>query len=88
MTVPYHEILSRKFPLCEWRMVANDYDTLEWFSEHTKPSKEVLDGYSSEVEQLIQDEINTKIAAKESAKAKLAALGLTEAEVNAIIGGV
>jgi len=28
------------------------------------------------------------IAAKESAKAKLAALGLTEAEVNAIIGGV
>jgi len=27
-------------------------------------------------------------AAKESAKAKLAALGLTEAEVNAIIGGV
>lgn len=28
------------------------------------------------------------VAAKESAKAKLAALGLTEAEVNAIIGGV
>jgi len=28
------------------------------------------------------------IAAKESAKAKLAALGLTEAEINAIIGGV
>ena len=28
------------------------------------------------------------IAAKESAKAKLAALGLTEEEVNAIIGGV
>lgn len=27
------------------------------------------------------------IAAKESAKAKLAALGLTEAEVNALIGG-
>lgn len=30
----------------------------------------------------------TAIAAKESAKAKLTALGLTEAEVNAIIGGV
>jgi len=28
------------------------------------------------------------VSAKESAKAKLAALGLTEAEVNAIIGGV
>ena len=32
--------------------------------------------------------IQDKIAAKESAKAKLAALGLTEEEVNAIIGGV
>lgn len=30
----------------------------------------------------------TAIAAKESAKAKLAALGLTEAEVNAIVGGI
>ncbi len=30
----------------------------------------------------------TVIAAKESAKAKLAVLGLTEEEVNAIIGGV
>jgi len=29
-----------------------------------------------------------KAAAKESAKAKLAALGLTEAEVNALLGGV
>lgn len=29
-----------------------------------------------------------QLAAKESAKAKLAALGLTEAEVNAIIGGI
>jgi len=32
--------------------------------------------------------IDQQSAAKESAKAKLAALGLTEAEVNAIIGGV
>ena len=32
--------------------------------------------------------VEAAIAAKESAKAKLAALGLTEAEVNAIIGGI
>jgi len=32
--------------------------------------------------------IDQQAAAKESAKAKLAALGLTEEEVNAIIGGV
>lgn len=32
--------------------------------------------------------IQTALAAKESAKAKLAALGLTDEEINAIIGGV
>lgn len=36
----------------------------------------------------IEEARQAAIAAKESAKAKLAALGLTEAEVNAIIGGV
>jgi len=39
-------------------------------------------------EEARQAAIAAQIAAKESAKAKLAALGLTEAEVNAIIGGV
>lgn len=33
-----------------------------------------------------QEAIEAKLAAKESAKAKLSALGLTEDEVNAIIG--
>ena len=32
--------------------------------------------------------ITDQLAAKESAKAKLAALGLTEDEINAIIGGI
>lgn len=35
-----------------------------------------------------QEAIEAKLAAKESAKTKLAALGLTEDEVNAIIGSV
>lgn len=38
--------------------------------------------------QIQEEERLATIAAKESAKAKLAALGLTEAEVNAIIGGI
>ena len=35
-----------------------------------------------------QEALEAKLAAKESAKAKLAALGLTEDEVNALIGGM
>lgn len=42
---------------------------------------------AKELEKML-DMQQAAIAAKESAKAKLAALGLTEAEVNAIIGGV
>ena len=42
---------------------------------------------TKELEKML-DMQQAAIAAKESAKAKLAALGLNEAEVNAIIGGV
>jgi len=44
---------------------------------------------AAQAEAVAQEEARqAAIAAKESAKAKLAALGLTEEEVNAIIGGV
>jgi len=36
----------------------------------------------------LERQIEAQAAAKESAKAKLAALGLTKDEVNAIIGGI
>jgi len=39
-------------------------------------------------EPTLEERINAIQQVKESAKAKLAALGLTEEEVNAIIGGV
>ena len=44
---------------------------------------------AAQAEAVAQEEARqAAIAAKESAKAKLAALGLTEEEINAIIGGV
>ena len=44
---------------------------------------------AAQAEAVAQEEARqAAIAAKESAKAKLAALGLTEEEVNAIIGGI
>lgn len=56
--------------------------------------REATDSEKADIEKrrLVSDNeiasMNGIVAAKESAKAKLAALGLTEAEVNAIIGGV
>lgn len=44
---------------------------------------------ATQAQEVAQEEARqASIAAKESAKAKLAALGLTEEEINAIIGGV
>lgn len=37
-------------------------------------------------EQALENQIQTKLVAKESARAKLAALGLTEIEIDALVG--
>jgi hypothetical protein len=52
------------------------------------PEEETLILAQQAEAQAQQEALEAKLAAKESAKAKLAALGLTEDEVNAIIGGV
>lgn len=79
-------ILSLK-PNSEFTMLDNDYSTIEWL---------VLDGEAPTLKE-IETELKKlndgvakaeadKAAAKTSAQAKLAALGLTEDEVRAIIG--
>jgi hypothetical protein len=52
------------------------------------PEEEALLLVRQQESQAQQEALEAKLAAKESAKAKLAALGLTEDEVNALIGGI
>jgi hypothetical protein len=83
--IDYALILEKKFSNVEWSLNANDYPAqLEWFSEDPIPSKEELNSLWDEVKGIVQAEQNAKAAIKESAIAKLSALGLTEEEINTI----
>lgn len=84
----YAAVLSRRYAGREWLMNGDDYEGLVILDGGSKPSKESLDDAWESVKAEIEAEQQAKIDTRASALAKLAALGLTEAEVNAIIGGV
>ena len=76
-------------PGVEWTMNGDDVEGIIWHTEGVQPltQKEVED----EMKRLEQEAIDAeqkRVDAKNSAIAKLSALGLNEDEVNAIIGGI
>jgi DNA-binding NarL/FixJ family response regulator len=73
-------ILNSKYPDAEWVLTGNEYEGLEWLDDSTKPTKKQLE----DLWPLVQSELEAKTTARESALAKLAALGLTEAEIAAL----
>ncbi len=84
--IDYSAILSRRFPDAQWHMNADDYDQLVWLSDTPKPTREELDALWPEVEAEIRAEAQAKVDARVSALGKLAALGLDEAEIKALLG--
>jgi hypothetical protein len=84
--IDYALILTRKYEGSEWTLDGDDYSGLTWISDSPKPTKATLDNLWETVQAEIEAEKESKIATKESAIAKLAALGLTEDEAKAIIG--
>lgn len=79
----YATVLTRRYASKEWWISGNDYDTLEWMSDGTKPSKSVLDGLWVEVQAEIADEAATKAASRQ---AVLDRLGLSADEVQLLLG--
>ena len=79
----YAAVLSRRYAGKEWWISGNDYATLEWLSDGTKPSKATLDGLWASVQQEITDEATAKVAARQAVLDKL---GLTANEVTALLG--
>jgi hypothetical protein len=79
----YVAILSRRYAGKEWWIAGNDYATLEWLSDGSKPSKATLDGLWDSVQQEITDEATDKATAKQAVLDKL---GLTADEVTALLG--
>jgi len=73
-------------PNAEFTINADDINQITWLNGTTPISKSDIEAMIPIVEQEIANERANKLAKKESAIAKLKALGLDEEEVKAIIG--
>jgi len=78
------QTLLNKYPGTEWVIVGNDYEGLDWLDSSPKPTKAELEAAWADLQETAAAETEAKIAARESALAKLAALGLTEEEIGAL----
>jgi hypothetical protein len=73
----------------EFVVRGDTYEGIEWIEQpESIPTKEQILAKIPEFELLEQQEAEAKIVAKESAVAKLSALGLTEEEIKALLGGI
>jgi hypothetical protein len=82
--IDYATILFEKFDGSRWTLNGDDYEGLTWLSDTPKPTKEELDDLWDEVLSDLQAKKKAKEAAKAAAQAKLAALGLTLEDLQAL----
>lgn len=94
MTVNLAQAIHFLAPGAVWVYEDEDYSTIQWLSEDIqKPTKRAVEAEILRLTQVAAAEEAAKLeaeaavqAAKESALAKLAKLGLTEEEAKAVIG--
>ena len=84
--IKYSDILIRRYPNTDWTLNGDDYEGLTWLTDSPKPSRAELDALWPEVQAEIKAEAQARITARETALVKLAALGLSEAEIRALVG--
>jgi len=88
-------VISKEFavmslrPGVEWSMNGEDVENIIWHTPNVQPLTEAeVQAEMIRLEQAQEAEAQAKQAKLDSAKAKLAALGLDEEEVAAIVGGI
>jgi hypothetical protein len=82
----YHLILGTLYVDKQWSMSGEEYSGLDWLDTSPKPTKEELDARQAEAETTAIAKQQAAKDVKASALAKLAALGLTQDEVKALVG--
>lgn len=82
----YAAVLARRHAGREWILNGDDYEGLIILDGGSKPTKKSLDDAWPEVKNEIEAEAAAKVSTRQSALAKLSALGLTEDEIAVIIG--
>jgi len=82
----YAIVLTRRHAGREWKLDGDDYAGLTMLDDGPKPTKKELDDAWPAVAAEITAERNAATNARASGRAKLAALGLTDDEINALLG--
>lgn len=82
----YALILITNYAGKQWSLNGDSYDGLDWLDSSPKPTQAELDALWESTQATVAEQKAQAIAVKESALAKLAALGLTEDEVKALVG--
>ena len=82
----FHLILRINYLDKQWSMNGDDYEGLNWLDSSPKPTQEELDVLWESTQAAIAAQAAQAQATKNSALAKLAALGLTQDEVKALLG--
>jgi hypothetical protein len=84
--IDYPQILITNYLGSEWTLNGNSYDGLTWLSDTPKPTQEELDALWESTKAAVAAKEQAAKDVKASALAKLAALGLTQDEVKALVG--
>ena len=88
MITKAHAIMSLR-PNVEWTMDGDDVANITWHTPNVEPLTEAeVAAEMQRLEQVAVDAEAARVAARESAVAKLSALGLNEVEINAMMGGL
>ena len=82
----YATVLLRRHAGREWQLDGDDYAGLTMLDGGNTPSQQSLDDAWPDVQTEIAAEQAAVTAAAASGRAKLAALGLTDDEINALLG--
>ena len=86
MTIDYAAILARRHKGRQWILNGDDYEGLEMLDDGDKPTKKQLTDAWPDVQAEIAAEKAAANTAAASGRTKLKALGLTDAEIAALIG--
>jgi hypothetical protein len=84
--IDYSLILSTNYVGSQWSLNGDSYDGLTWISDTPKPTQTELDALWESTQATAAAQAQAAIDTKASALAKLAALGLTQDEVKALVG--
>jgi hypothetical protein len=84
--IDYAKILTVNYSGQFWTLDGDFYEGLTWLSDTPKPTQEELDALWESTKAAVAAKEQTAKDVKASALAKLAALGLTQDEVKALVG--